>query len=517
MTQSNPPRRAGRREWLGLVVLTLPTLLLAMDMTVLHLAVPALSADLAPSGTQLLWIVDIYGFLIAGFLVTMGAIGDRIGRRRLLLWGAVAFGAGSVLAAFSDSAEMLIATRALLGIAGATLMPSTLSLIRAMFEDSQQRRVAIGAWMACFTVGAAVGPLAGGLLLERFWWGSVFLLGVPVMLVLLVSGPLVLPEQRDPTAGRLDLFSAVLSLAAVLLMVAGLKSLAADGAQWPQGITLLVGLALGVLFVRRQYTLTHPLLDPTLFRSSAFSVSLAAQTLAIFAMAGLQFFAAQYLQLILGLTPLQAGLWMVPSMAAATAGTLLVPLIMRRTARVAPVMTAGLALAAVGGLIVSMVGDSPDSGVWTLVLGFVLISLGLGPTMTLATDQIMGAVPAHRGGAAAAISETGGELGTALGIALLGSLGGAIYRIGVGDTLAGLSTADAARDSLSGAVLTAQRLPAAEAEPMLAAARTAFVDGMQVTALASTAMVLGIAVLVAMILRPGPKHTEPDAQTAPVS
>ena len=235
--------RAGRREWIGLGVIALPCLLYSMDLTVLELAVPKLSADLKPTSSQLLWIMDIYGFLLAGFLLTMGTLGDRIGRRRLLLIGAAAFGFASVLAAFSRSAEMLIATRALLGIAGATLAPSTLSLIRNMFLDPDQRTFAIGVWATSFSAGAAIGPLAGGFLLVYFWWGSVFLLAVPVMALLLVLGPMLLPEFRDPEAGRLDFFSAALSLAAVLAMIYGFKQVAQDGLGWLPVLSVAAGVA----------------------------------------------------------------------------------------------------------------------------------------------------------------------------------------------------------------------------------------------------------------------------------
>src|SRR6266542_6352390 len=200
-----------------------------MDLTVLYLALPKLTADLHPTSTQLLWITDIYGFFLAGLLITMGTFGDRIGRRRLLLTGAVAFGTASLLAAFSSSAEMLIVARALLGVAAATLAPSTLSLIRNMFVDERQRTVAVGVWIASFSVGAAIGPLVGGVLLQFFWWGSVFLAAVPVMALLLVLGPVLLPEVRDPAPGRLDLASAVLSLLAVLALIYGLKLIAAAG------------------------------------------------------------------------------------------------------------------------------------------------------------------------------------------------------------------------------------------------------------------------------------------------
>ncbi|TNJ63663.1 MFS transporter [Paenibacillus hemerocallicola] len=254
------PSRAGRREWIGLAVLALPTLLLSLDMSVLYLAMPQLAEDLAPSSTQFLWIMDIYGFLIAGFLVTMGTLGDRIGRRKLLMIGAAAFGIASMLAAYSSSAEMLIVNRALLGIAGATLMPSTLALISNMFKDPGQRGIAISVWMSCFMVGVAIGPLIGGLLLEQFWWGSVFLLGVPIMLLLLIAAPLLLPEYRDSKAEKMDLASVGLFLAAILPIVYGLKEFAKAGAlEWQPVALLLFGGLVAVWFVRRQQTLTSPL------------------------------------------------------------------------------------------------------------------------------------------------------------------------------------------------------------------------------------------------------------------
>src|SRR5688500_7099676 len=261
--------KATRREWIGLAVIALPCVLYSMDLTVLHLAVPHLSADLKPSSAQLLWIADIYGFMVAGALITMGTLGDRIGRRRLLMIGAAAFALTSILAAFSTSPEMLIAARALLGLAGATVAPSTLSLIRNMFHDDQQRTFAIGVWITAYSLGGAVGPLLGGLLLEFFWWGSVFLLAVPVMALLLVLGPVLLPEFRDPEAGRLDLFSAALSLVAVLAVIYGLKQFAQDGAGWLPALSVAAGLAVGIAFVRRQRTLADPLIDLQLFRAPA--------------------------------------------------------------------------------------------------------------------------------------------------------------------------------------------------------------------------------------------------------
>jgi DHA2 family multidrug resistance protein-like MFS transporter len=495
------PPRAGRREWIGLAVIALPCLLYAMDLTVLNLAVPAISADLKPSSTQLLWILDIYGFLVAGSLITMGTLGDRIGRRRLLLIGAAAFGIASIIAAFSNSAEMLIVTRALLGLAGATLAPSTLSLIRNMFLDPGQRTVAIGVWVTSYSVGGAIGPLIGGVLLEHFWWGSVFLIGVPVMLLLLAVGPLLLPEYRDPNAGRPDLASAALSLAAVLAMIYGIKRLAEHGVGWRPALSILIGLAVGVLFVRRQRKLADPLIDLRLFSSPAFSTSLAAYTLGTFVSFGAYIFIAQYLQLVLGLSPLKAGLWMVPSMAAYVAGSMVVPVIARRV-RPAYAMAAGLVFAAVGFGVLAQVDQ--ETGLGVLVAGSVIYSLGISPVVILATDLIVGSAPAERAGAASAISETSSELGGALGIAVLGSIGAAVYRgVMAGAVPAGIpaTAAEAARSTLGGALAEAGRLPGALGAELLGTAREAFVQSFELAAAISATIAIGTAVMVGVLLR----------------
>jgi MFS transporter, DHA2 family, multidrug resistance protein len=396
-----PGTRAGRRQWIGLAVLALPCLLYSMDLTVLNLAVPALSADLAPSSAQLLWIVDVYGFLVAGSLITMGSLGDRIGRRRLLLIGSAAFGLASVLAAFSTSAEMLIVTRALLGLAGATLAPSTLSLIRVMFADTRQRTFAIGVWITSFSVGGAIGPLVGGLLLERFWRGSVFLPGVPVMVLLLALGPVLLPEHRDPAAGRLDLLSAVLSLTSVLAVIYGLKQLVQNGPGAAPALSIVAGLAVGVAFVRRQRRLADPLLDLALFRAPVFGAAMAMNTLGFFIVFGVQLFLAQYLQLVLGLSPLAAGLWTLPLALGFVAGAMLTPALMRRV-RPGQLMVGGLVVAAVGLGLLTQVSNA--SGLAVAVAGSVILSLGMSPVFTLAADLMVGAAPAERAGAASGIS-----------------------------------------------------------------------------------------------------------------
>ncbi|MDP9177476.1 MAG: MFS transporter [Gemmatimonadota bacterium] len=494
-------KRAGRREWIGLSVLAIPCTLLSMDLTVLHLAVPALSADLKPSSAQLLWIVDIYGFLIAGSLITMGTLGDRIGRRRLLLIGGAAFGAASALAAFSKSAEMLIATRALLGVAGATLMPSTLALIRNMFHDPRQRTVAIAVWLNSFMVGGALGPLLGGVMLEHFWWGSVFLLNVPVMALLLILGPFLLPENRDPNSGRLDLLSAGLSLVAMLSIIYGIKQIAQDGPSLIALASIVVGPGLAAAFVVRQRSLTHPLIDLRLFQVPAFSASISTQLVALTAMAGIYLFTAQYMQLVLGLSPLRAGLWMLPWTAAGMIASMLTPALARRICP-AYVMGGGLALSALGMAVLTRVGDG--GGLTLLVTSFIIMAAGLNPAMTLTTDMIMTVAPPDRAGAASAISETSSELGLALGMAILGSIGTASYRSIMGKDLPSAIPPDAtetARSTLGGAVEVAGRIGGQVGAALAETARNAFAQSLELIAAISAVVVLIMAVVAVVTLR----------------
>lgn len=479
------------RQWLALSVLLLPVLLITVDMTVLGFALPYLAEDLGPSSTQQLWIVDIYPFLLAGLLVLMGTVGDCIGRRRLLLAGAAAFGTASIFAAFSTSPEMLIVTRAVLGVGGATLMPSTLALLRTIFPDDRQRRTAIAVWSATFSAGMALGPVLGGWLLEHFWWGSVFLINVPVMAVLLVAGRLLLPEARDPAPGRFDLLSAVLSLTTMLPVVYGIKQLAVHGPSADAVIGIVVGVVIGTLFVRRQQHLTDPMLDLQLFKEKRFSVSIATNILSVLALAGLLFLIPQYLQLVLGLEPVHAALWMLPATASGIAGALLSA---RLAGRFGParLIGAGMGFAALGCLLLTMIGA--DSGLAALVTGFVLVGGGVALAETLTNDLIITTAPPERAGAAAAISETGYELGGAMGTAIIGSIATAVYRAGIP-----ADAPDAARDTLGGAAAVADQVPGGEV--LFDTARAAFTHGMQVIAWVGVAVLAYTGIQALLLLR----------------
>ena len=507
-TEASPVPKAGRKEWIGLAVIALACVLYVMDLTVLHLAVPAISRDLHPSSAELLWIIDIYGFLVAGSLITLGTLGDRIGRRRLLMIGASAFGVASVVAAFSTSTGMLIATRAVMGVAGATLAPSTLSLIRNMFLDPRQRTQAIAIWITSFSVGAAFGPLAGGVVLEFFWWGAVFLLAVPVMALLLILGPRFLPEYRDPDAGRPDLASAVMSLVTVLTVIFGLKQIAQDGLAWLPVLSIVVGLVVGRAFLRRQRTLADPFIDLSLFRSPAFSASLVTYGIGILLVFGGFLFLPQYLQLVLGLSPLEAGLWTLPAALGFVVGSNVTPMLARRIPP-ASLMAAGLVMAAMGFAVFTQVDAA--SGLGVIVLGSLLFDLGTSPLFTLTNDLIIGSAPPERAGAAAGISETAAELGGALGIAAFGSVGVAIYRGVLAEGVPAavpVAAAERARDTLAEAVVVGGELPAGVGDALIDVARGGFLQGLHVVALICVISSIGLAVFVVRMLRHVPTPAE---------
>ncbi|MFG1947158.1 MFS transporter [Nonomuraea sp. NPDC048826] len=475
------------RAWLGLFVLALATLLLAVDNTVLMLALPHLAADLAPSATELLWITDSYGFMIAGFIITMGSVGDRIGRRRLLLIGAAAFAAASLVAAYSTTTTMLIAARVLLGIAGATIGPSALALAAGLFADPRRRALAIGVFTACFMGGAAAGPVIGGVLLERFWWGSVFLMGVPIMVVVLVGGLVLLPESETRGGGRFDPLSVAMSLAAILSVVYGLKELADDPGQVTAYAALAAGLAFGLAFVRRQHRLAEPLVDLRLFGDRSFSAALLILAVAMVVQGGVYLFVSQHLQLVEGLSPLTAGLWMAVPALGLAAGSLLAPIV-AGVLRPGLVVAAGLAVSAAGFAVV-VAGD----GFGALVAGVTIAFLGMAPVGALGLDLIVGSAPPERSGSASAMAECGGELGIALGIALLGSVGTVVY--------GGMVTSPMAGGSLGEALAAAADLPRGQAAALVAEAQAAFHQALLVVAALSGALVLGLAVAALTLLR----------------
>jgi MFS transporter, DHA2 family, multidrug resistance protein len=486
---------AGRREWLGLGVLVLVVMLLAIDGTVLSLAVPSLTEDLNPTADQILWIGDIYGFVLAGLLITMGNVADRIGRKRLLLIGTAAFGAASLLAAFAPDAGTLIAARALLGVAGSTLMPSTLSIIRAMFTRPKQRTLAIAWWSVGATAGAALGPLVGGALLEHFWWGSVFLINLPVMAVAFVAGWFILPESKGETGAPVDVLSALLSIVTIVPLVFAIKHFVSDGVNGLGIAALVIGLVAGWFLIRRQLRLTVPLIDVTLFRIPAFSGAFFANVLSIFGFFGLLFFFSQYLQMVRGYGTLKAGLAELPG---TLSSMIVVALIGVLVARLGAGRSIGLGLGLAAAGLVVMGATAEGTGYWGLGIGLVIVGFGVGIAMTLSTDAIVGAVPTERAGAASAVSETGFELGGALGIALLGSWNLAFYRSAL-DLPAGVSAADrdAAHESLAAA------LHHAESGDVVSAAQDAFTTAMQSTAVLA-AVILFAAAVIAWRMIPSP-------------
>ncbi|WP_051836103.1 MFS transporter [Streptomyces sp. NRRL WC-3742] len=492
MTPETTPETTTTRARLGLAVLMLPTLIVALDTTALLLALPRLSADLGASNVQQLWISDGYGFVVAGLVITMGTLGDRLGRRRLLLTGAAAFAALSVVAAFATGPLMLIAVRALLGIAGAALAPSTLALITNLFRDERERGRAIALWAACQFAGGALGPVMAGFLLQHFWWGSVFLAAVPPMAVVLLAGPFLLPEFRGERSGRLDLTSVGLSLAAMLLMIYGVKQLAVAGTEGVRALpaaALIVGAAAGAVFVRRQLRLDVPLLDLRLLRNRPFLAVLVSLVLAGVAMAGTGLMVTQYLQSVLGHSPVASALLFAPMGIAVAAGTMTAPVLARHLPQTTAI-AGGLAVSALGGLLLAAVDG--QGSLPLAVAGISVLALGTGPLFALGTGLVMGSVPPERAGSVASMSETGNYLGGSLGFALLGVLAAVVYRDRTGGT----------SDSLAGAVAEAGHLPAGQGAELLRTARAAFTASLHVTGVVAAALFAGLAVLV-LVLRPG--------------
>ena len=493
------PERAGSREWAALVVLMLAVLLVSIDNTVLSFALPAVSVALQPSGTQLLWIVDIYALMLAGLLIAMGSLGDRIGRRRLLLIGAAGFGAASVLAAYSNSAETLIAGRALLGLFGATLMPSTLSLIRNIFVNREQRRLAIATWAAMFSGGAALGPIVGGWLLEHYWWGSVFLINAPIIVLFIGLALLVVPESKDPNPGPVDLASIAMSMAAMLPFVFGIKQFAEHGLADLTLISFAVGIMSGVAFIRRQRRLPNPMLDLGLFDNRVFNGAIVSNLLSMMGFAGFVFFGAQFLQLVVGMSPLAAAMVLLPGLAATiVAGFIAVRLVEFVPANL--LVSGSFVLSAIGYAVVVFVGATPT--MWSVGAAFVVLGVGIGLAETLTNDIMLSSVPAHKAGSASAISETAYEVGAVLGTAILGSILTMSYRehLRIPSAVQERS-GEGAFETLGGAVEAASHYPNIIGDQLLQSAHLAFDVGVQNTAAAGIVIALSAAAVAYRTLR----------------
>lgn len=488
--RSETAPRAGTREWAALAVLMLPVLMVSVDNTVLTFALPAVSVDLRPSGAQLLWMVDIYAIMLAGLLIAMGSLGDRVGRRQLLVIGAAGFGATSLLAAYSTSADMLVLSRLLLGVFGATLMPSTLSLLRNLFVHSDQRRIAIATWAAMFSGGAALGPVLGGWLLGHFWWGSVFLINVPVVIMLIVLATFLLPESRDPAPGPLDLPAIVLSLTAMLPFVYGIKHVAHEGLDLIAAAAFALAIVSGRTLIRRLKRSEHPMIDLSLFGNRVFSGAIVANLLSLMALTGFLFLGAQLLQLVLGLTAMDAALVLLPGLVITVVGGFgAVSLLRRFSARV--LVTASFSGSALGYGLMAL---TPAPSVFSVGLAFCLMGIGIGLAETITNDLMLSSVPPSRAGAAAAISETAYEIGAVLGTAVLGTILTGVFRSHLTvPAVAQFGERDGSFETLGSTLDTAARYPNEVGEQLQASAAAAFDLGVQSTSAVAIIVVLGAA------------------------
>lgn len=422
-------RRAGVRvpvsPWFSLAMLLLPSTMTSIDSTVLQLAVPRMSAALQPSGSELLWILDSYGLVTICLLIPMGALADRVGRRRVLLAGVALFGAASLLGALATSPEMLIAARGLMGVAAGTLLPPTLSLISVLFPDESERATAISLWLGGSMLGMIAGPLVGGLLLDSFWWGSVFVLGVPVMAVVLVFGPFVLPDYRVDANSPLDSGSVVLAVVGMLLFVYGAQSFGGDSLRVVAAVVLVAGLAALVAFVRRQRRIPEPVLDVGLFADPRVRTVAAGMCLAAVVISGSNFFVSQQLQAVFGLAPVRAGSVLAPAAAASIVGYLLSARLQRRFGPRA-VIVSGFAIGAVGLAAFTTVAFAPS--VAAVLVAGVVMSFGLGGAIAACATVLVTSVPTDRSGSTAVVQEVSSQLGVVLGFAVVGTVGTALYR-----------------------------------------------------------------------------------------
>jgi DHA2 family multidrug resistance protein-like MFS transporter len=470
----------------------LPVLLVTVDNTVLGFALPKIAEALRPSASQQLWMIDAYSLVLAGLLISMGSLGDRIGHRKLLLAGSLGFVIVSVLTAYSATAEQLIAGRACMGVFGAMLMPSTLALIRSVFDDREERRFAVAIWATTLTVGSALGPLVGGVLLEFFSWESIFLLAVPVLIPLLVLGPLLLSESERGHSGPLDPLSILQSMVALSAIVYGIKHSASSGIDWMALTAFVVGMVAGWLFVHRQLRLSVPLMDLSLLRSGTFTGSVVINLMSLAFLVGFVFFTTQFLQIVLQMSPLSASLALVPGQIMAIVAGMAVVRVAQRV-QVHVLIPVLVAFAGAAFLLVASMGSS----LVVLVMAFALLNIGVGAIATVSNDVILSAAPPAKAGAASAISETAYEVGVVLGTTVLGGLVTAYYR-GALQLPGFLSEAQTmlASETLAGANYVAADLSGAQARELMTQAGMAFEGGISLVSWVTFGLAL-IAILIA--------------------
>jgi len=479
MHRDRVAEKAEQRRWWILGVLCFSLLVIVLDNSILNVAIPTIVRELDATNSDLQWIVDAYTIVFAGLLLTAGSLGDRFGRRPALQLGLVVFGIGSLLAALSTTADQLIATRAFMGIGGAFIMPATLSIITNVFPASERAK-AIGVWAATAGVAVALGPLTGGFLLEHFYWGSVFLVNLPVVLVGLVAGVFLIPDSKDPHPQRLDPVGALLSIVGLATLLYAIIEGPDFG--WTDSTTLAAfaagGLILGAFFVWELRS-DHPMLDLRFFRNPRFSVASGAIALTFFAMFGSVFLLTQYLQFVLGYSPLQSGARLL---AYAIPMMIFAPLSARFVERLGAkvVVAGGMAVFAVG--MLSSVALDASSSYGAIAWRMALMGTGMALTMAPATDSIMGSVPLAKAGVGSAINDTTRQIGGAVGIAVIGSVFSSLYSSSVGDAVAGRPVPPALlegiKDSVGFALAAAARLGGVAGSELAGAARTAFVDGM---------------------------------------
>ncbi|MGW5465211.1 DHA2 family efflux MFS transporter permease subunit [Streptomyces sp. NPDC003996] len=497
-----PPQLGGRR-WVALVVICMAALLLSVDLTVLQLAIPSLIKDLKPTSSQILWIADIYGLALSGLLVTMGNIGDRIGRKKLLLAGSFSFAAASVLCAYADSPSWLIFGRALLGVAGATVYPTTLSIIRNIFTDPKERTTAVGIWAAMISGGMAIGPIVAGPLLNSFWWGSVFLINVPIMVLLFSVAVFVVPESRSPLPGRIDPVSVVLSVIGVVGIVYAIQESVHDGFTDTRVLTATaIGVVALVLFALKQVRMAHPLIDVKLFTNTAFSGAVASNTFALFAFIGTTLLLSQYFQLVHQWSPLKSGLAMLPPAGVAIVVAPMIGMLVPKIGR-AKLCCFGLGVGAVAMAFYSTLKADTSYGI--VIIPIILQAIGAVSTFTVTSDTIVNSAPKERSGAASALATTAAELGGALGMAVLGTILNNRYT----HTLelpqgTPAQVASAARDSLGGALQAAAALPAKTASALLDAADAAFMRGLHSAVMVNVVLLAVVAITALITLRHAP-------------